>query len=299
MAEHMNLGGGGGGSNVHTLTDHFKQALNATRTHLQAGPSALSSAAQMGLRGGGPNAIPTFPPPGLPQYGGTEALYRANQPLGAGAGTMAFGDQPPAPPSGLSFAGFWQTYGWWLLLGLVLCAGVAGYFWWRKKSKGGQAEAFDLMQRPLNRSGIAGGGMGPVPYYPTRPAAGPLPPPPPSSPQPPPTLTNPPEQLRGAENQGLVRGAEWGQPNIAAHTIPMSTRVRGSEPTPPMPPQDVGVRPPPPQPVSQPPAAGPPLTLPISAPPPAAPTTVPNVPVSGPTTTQQQPQNNDPNFMTL
>lgn len=254
MAEHM-------AKNIPTLTEHFKQALNMTRSQMQAGPSALTSATQMGvtsgLSGGGFGGPSPPPPPLLNVAAATGvrpdmAVYGSGG--GHGSGTVSNEN------TGNGLMGYFQSYGKWIFLVVVILAGISFYFWWKKQQrlKNGKSNfESDLVEdmqvalrRPLNRqhpngADSEGGSRNFInaPFNPSR--FGPVPPQSSQTqqvllhPQLPPTSISPPENLRGNEQQGLVRGAEFSNPNISSHMIPMSTRSKPQESVQNIPPQDL------------------------------------------------------------
>ena len=268
MSEHM---AGRTSGSVPTLTDHFKQALSMTRSQLQAGPSALSSASQMGVNGLNLNVPGTMNPMGsvsVPAAQSNAALNtlanihtRPDLAYGAGQGQGVF-QNPSESPSG--FAGAIQSYGKWILLLLIVVAGVGAYFWWKKRQSKSQNNITEEMQmpgrRPIHRSsGGMGGGLGtgmsipivsggggggnvgggnvgggsnaPPTFNPSRFQPGPSQHT--QSPQP------IPENLRENEQRGAARGAEFSNPSMVSHMMPMSTRVKPAEQTQNLPPQDI------------------------------------------------------------
>jgi hypothetical protein len=335
MSEHM---AGRMAGNVPTLTDHFKQALSMTRSQLQSGPSALASASQMGVNGingsGTLNPIGSVPAAVHPNAALNTLANLNTRPdivYGAGQGQGQGGLSNPAEHSN-GFMEAIQSYGKWILLLIIIVAGVGAYFWWKKrqgKSKDNVSEEMHVPgRRPIHRtSGGMGGGLGTGMSITIVSGGGgnnvPPPPPPPSfnpSRFQPSSYQNPqspqpmPENLRDNEQQGTARGAEFSNPSMVSHMMPMSTRVKPTEQTQNLPPQDISnpqpprvtqpaqqPLPPPIQtslpaipPVSQP--INPPINLPISQPP----SHVPDLPISPqptqpPQSTPPQP-NVDPNF---
>jgi hypothetical protein len=355
MSEHM---AGRTSGSVPTLTDHFKQALSMTRSQLQAGPSALSSASQMGVNGVNLNVPGTMNPMGsvsVPAVQPNAALStfanlhtRPDIVYGAGQG-HGQGALPNPSESSSGFVAAIQSYGKWIFLLLIVVAGVGAYFWWKKRQGKDQGSVSEEMQmpgrRPIHRSsggmgsgmgggmgggmsipivsgggggGNAGGGGGssvPPPFNPSRFHPGPSQHT--QSPQP------MPENLRDNEHRGVSRGAEFSNPSMVSHMMPMSTRVKPAEQTQNLPPQDIASPPPPrasqsTQQQSLPPIQSslsvtssvnqPPMDLPISHPSAQSstqpsnlpPTHVPELPISQPPTQIPQsapPQPNaDPNF---
>ena len=272
--------------NVPSLTDHFKQALNMTRSQMQSGPSALASATQMGVgSGGGGGGMfgissppqPTGVRPAMEVYGGggNGGNYGSGGNGGnyGSGGSGGNGGNYGAETGGNGLMGCFQSYGKWIFLAVVALAGLAFYFWWKKRQTNGgksnlsSSDVTEDMQvasrRPINRQHPGGfdpnrtgmnTGFNPTRFGPVPPSPTQQPPPwaqtqqvplqPPQFQLPPPTATSPPENVRGNEQQGLVRGAEFSNPNISSHMIPMSTRVKSQETVQTIPPQDLsGVAP--------------------------------------------------------
>jgi hypothetical protein len=354
MSEHMS---GRISGNVPTLTDHFKQALSMTRSQLQAGPSALSSASQMGVNGlnlnlNVPGALNPMGSVSVPAVQPNAALNtfanlqtRPDIVYGAGQG-HGQGALPNPSESSSGFVGAIQSYGKWIFLLLIVVAGVGAYFWWKKRQSKDQGSVAEEMQmpgrRPIHRSsGGMGGGMGTGMSIPIVSGGGggggggenvgggsSVSPPLRFQPGPSQKTQSPqpmPENLRDNEQRGSARGAEFSNPSMVSHMMPMSTRVKPTEQTQNLPPQDVAnPQPPPPRapqntqqplpPVQSslsviPTAANqPPMSLPISQPPNQPPnqqvnyppSQVPDLPISPqptqlPQSTPPQP-NADPNF---
>lgn len=259
MSEHM---AGRTSGNVPTLTDHFKQALSMTRSQLQSGPSALSSASQMGVNGLNLNVPGALNPMGSvsnpsavhPNAALNTLANLHNRPdivYGAGQFGQSGLQNPSESPSG--FVGAIQSYGKWILLFIIIMAGVVGaYLWWKKRQGKIQDNIAEDMQmpgrRPIHRSsGGMGGGMGTGMSIPIVSGGGNNVPPSSFNPSRfhPSMYQNPqsphpmPENLRDNEQHGAARGAEFSNPSMVSHMMPMSTRVKPAEQTQNLPPQDV------------------------------------------------------------
>jgi hypothetical protein len=256
-----------------TLTDHFKQALNMTKTQLQNGPSALTSAAQMGVTFAPPNNYPQTYGAGVRDISGIDGL---NYP---------FQQQQQET--------FFSKYGKWIFIAVVIAGGLFLWMWWKRRKN--SIEESMQQQRPLIRR--------------QRP---PLPPPTqqfnpsqqqhqhqhqqqPLSIRPPPTEYNQQTRdIREREHDVGNRGAEYTNPLLAmSPMVPVSTRLSdgsgeglNSNPQPMPHPQQQPYHPPPPvssqsqtspPPVSsqpsfpvssQPPSLSPPISSQPSSPPP-------------------------------
>jgi hypothetical protein len=234
----------GGNSSLPTLTDHFKQALSMTRAQLQAGPSPLTSASQMGV-GSSPFVNPV-----------TNAPFTSNVPLppvqDAVYGSPALpGDVAESSGGGITELLF--SYGKWILLALLIAGAVGAYFWWKKRKVASSDDLVEeitnnlndlspqrSMQRPIHRlnnqntnpSSFANNPFGPSRFS-ANPPTSPLPP---IIPNQPPSV---PENLRDNEQRTSVRGAEFSNPSIMSQMVPMSTRLKPPEPTQSMPPTDL------------------------------------------------------------
>lgn len=240
MTEHMYSRAGN--SSVPTLTDHFKQALSVTRAQMQAGPSPLTSASQMGV-GSNPfaNQINTSHPVPLT----ANVQLPPVQDVLYGAPQLPNGDV--AESSGGIFELF-MSYGKWILLALLVAGAIGAYFWWKKRKSEDIVEDLanritdDLppqrsIQRPIHRLNNPPNLLTNQPFGPSRFSANP-----PSSPLPPVSNIQPqslPENLRDNEQRTSVRGAEFSNPSIMSQMVPMSTRLKPPEPTQSMPPTDL------------------------------------------------------------
>lgn len=234
----------GGNSNLPTLTDHFKQALSMTRSQLQAGPSPLTSASQMGV-GSSPFVNPI-----------TNAPFATNVPLPATQDAV-YGS-PALPGDAAEYSGgggiseLLFSYGKWILLALLIAGAVGAYFWWKKRKIPSSDDLVEELtnnlndlhpqrsiQRPihrLNNQNTNPSALVNHPFGPSRFSANP-----PTSPLPP-ILNQPqtiPENLRDNEQRTSVRGAEFSNPSIMSQMVPMSTRLKPPEPTQSMPPTDL------------------------------------------------------------
>lgn len=122
-----------------TLTDHFKQALNMTRTQLQNGPSPLSSASQMGITSDRllPTNLYTSSPPYDSMFGAGNAdlgQQQAGLHFGAGGGGVGMGGGGNVSGGVDAKPGFFSKYGTYIVIGFVLLAvGYALWTWWKKR----------------------------------------------------------------------------------------------------------------------------------------------------------------------
>ena len=171
------------------LTDHFKQALNMTKTQLHNGPTASNAAVQLGITNPGLSQHPSYAmkyqtpslsqPPILsnpPHY----SMGMQNMTGNGGVSTFgsrspdnmfgaAGGDLPsysnnnsynnhspysnPSDPTVTTAGNFFSKYGKWLLVvgALVVCIG--GYILWKKYCQNVSSKSNDnqFQRRPLNR----------------------------------------------------------------------------------------------------------------------------------------------------
>jgi len=146
-------------NNTTTLTDHFKQALNMTRNQMQNGPSALSSASQIGLNVPHTNPAMMTTNHQIPtQTTNLPLLSRplADMPFGAREALMNEMNAHSSEESG----SFLQKYGKWIFLIVVIIAGIGFWIWWKKRQNGNDSNSEENMivrqRRPLNRPGMGG-----------------------------------------------------------------------------------------------------------------------------------------------
>lgn len=220
-----------------TLTDHFKQALNQTRSQLQYGPNAMLSATQMGLVPGGG---------GLGSGGSGVGVY------GGGGGGGGLGITPPPPPTYFGTPmdlntpptpGFFESYGKWIFILFVILGSIAFWWWWKNRQS--QLEKMkNNTQRPLRIPTSSHpmqqynqqqpqpppqfvNPMLPVPQHINLPLQQFNPPPPQThlnSPQNPPS--NNPRDIREREQQIGSRGADYNNPNLtSSNLVPISSRL--------------------------------------------------------------------------
>jgi hypothetical protein len=109
-----------------TLTDHFKQALNMNRAQLQNSPSAISSAAHLGLINPNGNNISNninTTHKLLPEY------VNSNNNM-----DQIFGSR--YQQQDIESVGFLQNYGKWIVMGVVIIIlSIAGWIWWKKQNQ--------------------------------------------------------------------------------------------------------------------------------------------------------------------